>query len=554
MLTALSFCLFFCALSVEAQKFKLPEGFKINLKAPIDGNTESEIQVSWDEIEGALLYEVEFAELYQEEIAPPPTPITIADNTFTGLGSSPQKGAFTDGSHIKIIGSTAGNDGIYKVAPKGLSESTLTLSNANLNPETISFGRTILLKVEAPQWVYQLKKASVFAGQPTNYVFKDLYPGAPHVARIRAITTSDKNLLDPQSDFTPSTLPFYTSRQPLYSVQVNFEEISTHSLKAVWSTPENNNSSALNYLVSYSTTADFKDAQTLKTKETSHIFENLNPETSLFIKVQPTPTPGKYSPYLPGGPTESSAQTLALQPIRLNGVVSITQSALGSLMAEWTLPDNHNNQNIYYKLIVRKPGDNENTPSILLQTHDNLNVNQFRINDLSPLSSYDIEVQAFPAKDNRIHLPSQLIKGSGTTAGSNLESPANFKVTPGIGSLTMSWSKVINNLGDFQYRVLLQSTEGTLPEGIQSEYLLTETKLGPIENLGKEKEYQITLTAEPIKGNKGDLASIPISVLITTLTDEPLTELENEVENLDQALPLPDAQPTAPLTSENNPN
>ena len=147
LLTALSLSLFACALSLEAQKFRIPDGFKMAVKAPSDEKADTQLDVSWQKIENALLYELEFAELYQEDVKLPDVPVTLSGNTVSGLGSAQNSGAFEIGSHLKIIQSTAGNDGIYKISSQGLTANSLTLENAKLNPETISSGRTILLKL-----------------------------------------------------------------------------------------------------------------------------------------------------------------------------------------------------------------------------------------------------------------------------------------------------------------------------------------------------------------------------------------------------------------------
>lgn len=555
LLTALSLSLFACALSLEAQKFRIPYGFKMAVKAPSEEKADTQLEVSWQKIENALLYELEFAELYQEDVKLPNVPVTLSGNSVSGLGSAQNSGAFEIGSHLKIIQSTAGNDGIYKISSQGLTANSLTLENAKLNPETISSGRTILLKVQPPQWVYFVQKASVFDGQPTRVLFKDLTPGAPYIARIRAIAISGEDSEDPQSDFTPATMPVHTARQIFYSTEISFESITTHSLQAVWSTPENSNGSPVVYEVTHSATPDFNNAKTFKTEKTQHVFNDLKPETSLYIRVQPLPKPGKYSQFLKGGSSEAESKTLALKPIALKGVVSTAQSALGSLMTEWPAPANLGNENISYKLVVRKSPENANDPSSIIQTHSNLDITQFRVKGLDPLSSYNFEVQAFPMEGNKTHLPSPVITGTGTTAGSTLESPSNFEATPGIGSLKVSWGKVINNLGAFQYKILIQDIDGSPTDGLPEHFITKETELGPIENLKKETEYQVTIIAEPLEGNKGDLPSIPISVLSTTLTDEVPLEDEPEEETTDNLNIAPaNAQPEKSPTPQNNPN
>ena len=547
LLTALSLNLLAHTHVADAQKFSLPKGFQLSVKAPTEGKADSELEVSWPKIENAILYEVEIAEQYQEDAQTSAQTITLAGNIATGLGSSEAAGSFTPGSYLRILGSKAGNDGIYRVSGQGLTANTLTLANANLSAETLTVGQAILLKIQAPQWVYALKKTSLFSSQPNRYVFKELNPGVPYVARLRAVATTDEDLEDPQSDFTSPTLPVYTAQQPYYSIELNFEEITTHSMTAVWSTPENNNGQTVDFEVTHASTQDFAKPQSFVTKKTEHTFEDLEPETPIFLRVRPIPPVGKYSQFLQGGHSEAEGTTKPLEPIALNGVISTTQSALGSLLAVWQAPKNLQNENIHYTLTLRKSRTEENEETPILQTHPNLRLTQFRIKGLETLTSYDIAVQAFPEEGNRFHLPSLPIKGTGTTAGSLLDSPANLEATPGIGSLAISWSEVINNLGKFQYKVLVQSTDGFETPGLPDHFITQETQLGPIEKLQKDTEYQVTITAEPLTGNKGDLPSKPISVVVTTLTDEePTVDVDPEEESPQDSTTTPPAPTPQP--------
>ena len=528
-----------------AQKFSLPKEFQLTIKAPTDGKADSELEVSWPNVEEVLLYELEIAEQYYEDVKTTAKAVTVAGNTVIGLGSAETAGSFTPGSHLRIIGSKAGNDGIYFVSDQALTANTLSLQDANLSAETLTIGEALLIRIEAPQWNYNVQKSSVFSGQPTKAIFKELTPGAPYIARLRAIATTDKDFADPQSEFTSPNLPFYTTQQTYFSIELNFEEITTHSMTAVWSIPENNNGQKVVFEVTHSSSRDFSKPQTFLTEKTEHTFDDLAPETPIFLQVRPIPPAGKYSPFLKGGATETDDKTKPLVPIGLTGVISTTQSDLGSLNAIWETPKNRGNENIHYTLTVRKSPTEENEQPPILQTHPKLTVTQFRVKGLETLTSYDLEVQAFPDEGNRLHLPSPAIKGTGTTAGSILESPANLEATPGIGSLDISWSKIINNLGEFQYKTLVQHIDGIETPGLPDHFLTKETKLGPIENLQKDQEYQVTISAEPIAGNKGDLPSRPVSVIVTTLTDEePPTEIETEEKSPEDSPAL--QQPPSP--------
>lgn len=545
-LTVLALGLGSQAVGQDTKKFTLPDGYVPKLTPNQDRDPSSELILTWDDVQGAILYEVEIAEHYQEQILAAPAGITVSGDAVTGLGTAVTAGKFTAGSHFRIIGSSNGNDGIYRVSGEGLSPTGMKLLEANLQPETLDPAKAILLMIEAQQWEHYVKKDVLFSGQPNKVVFTGLLPGIPYLARLRATTATGGEIKDAVSAWSTPTIPSYTANALYNPIEGNFEEITTHSLKAVWSTPENTLGQEIEYLLAYSSDPEFKtDVKVLpRTSNNHHVIEDLAPQTPIHFQITPVPPKGRYSSYNQGDPIKISASTLPLQPIALLGTVSTTQSELGTLTTAWTKPQNLGNENISYTLEATTGED----PEFAKPFHkvEGLDANSYEVKDLEALASYLFRVQAFPASNNRTHSPSEPITGGGTTAGVTLDTPPSLEAEPGIGTLDITWSQPTNNLGKIEYQVLIQNVEAST-DTVEITQTTKDTKWGPVPGLEKYTEYQISVTAIPAEGNKGDLPSKTATTIVRTLTDEPIPGEAPETEG---NTPAP---PPAQATSASSP-
>ena len=526
------------AKSQEAEKFTLPEGFVPKLETNKDTDPSREIILTWDEVPGAILYEIEIAEHYHEDVRATVAGITVGGDAVAGFGSSQASGAFTPGSHLRIIGSANGNDGIYRVSAKGLEAGSMKLENANLTEETLTMGKATLLKIEAEQWRYYVQKEIQFAGQPRKINFTGLNPGLPHMAHIRVTTSTGGKFTDADSGFCTPNIPVYTAKSRYGPIDVVFEEVTSHSISAAWSSPENVSGQEVDFTIQQASDPKFTRGikAPVRTNKTQYTFENLAPETPLYLRITPVPPKGKYSQYVDGPSTDAYTKSLALQPIALVGTVSTAQlTELGTLEATWEKPLNLGNEFISYNLEIASANDPGFSSPVMVAKE--LGSNTYTMSGLKPLTSFLFRVQAVPSKDNKVHAPSGFITGGGTTAGSTLQAPPSLEAAAGIGSLDITWSDTTNNLGKIEYEVLVQTVD---PGGENQELTkkTTETRTGLITGLHKDIEYQVSVTAIPAKGNMGDLPSKTSTILIRTLTD-----VVPEGEPVPEEAPPPTAKP-----------
>ncbi|MEL0120536.1 MAG: hypothetical protein VXB01_16495, partial [Opitutae bacterium] len=90
--------------------FRFPDDFKLSLVQGDGVSRFSDIVVNWPAIENTLVYEVQLVELYAEGIAPKTETLSLLGNSIKGLGSDELNGNFQPGFHLRIEGSSKGNE------------------------------------------------------------------------------------------------------------------------------------------------------------------------------------------------------------------------------------------------------------------------------------------------------------------------------------------------------------------------------------------------------------------------------------------------------------
>ena len=511
--------------------FRFPDDFKLSLVQGDGVSRFSDIVVKWPAIENTLVYEVQLVELYAEGIAPKTETLSLLGNSIKGLGSDEPNGNFQPGFHLRIEGSSKGNDGIYLIAKEGLTSDSLKVAGLQLKPEILDASKTNIIRIDPVQWDYDVKTIPLFAIEDSEVLFSELNSGTPYAARIRAIA-EDGKFANVDTGFSEPTLPFFTATEALEAPVILTENLSTRGFTLRWLPPENATSEAVEYYLEQADNKEFSENLVRHTlsRKTEKAFEDLEPETSIHFRITAKPS-RSYIQHLESQSSSISVTTLPVEPLELTGEVSALELGLESIKTKWIEPTNAGIQRIHYTLEVAV--DKEFTE--IENTYKEIQDTYYQLNGLKPRTSYYFRVTAHPGEDNIAHDASESITGTGATLGNKLETPANLTATGGIGSISAKWEAPINAKGEVAYYIQVQALNGAgtdVPDAI----VTTNTEYGPILDLEKDTNYLVSVLAGPSDSNLIDELSGVATARTTTLTDEtsgdtdPEQEPEEEVE------------------------
>ena len=511
--------------------FRFPDDFKLSLVQGDGVSRFSDIVVKWPAIENTLVYEVQLVELYAEGIAPKTETLSLLGNSIKGLGSDELNGNFQPGFHLRIEGSSKGNDGIYLIAKEGLTSDSLKVAGLQLKPEILDASKTNIIRIDPVQWDYDVKTIPLFANEESEVLFSELNSGTPYAARIRAIA-EDGKFANVNTGFSEPTLPFFTATEALEVPVILTENLSTRGFTLRWLPPENATSEAVEYYLEQADNKEFSGNLVRHTlsRKTEKAFEDLEPETSIHFRITAKPS-RSYIQHLESQSSSISVTTLPVEPLELTGEVSALELGLESIKTKWIEPTNAGIQRIHYTLEVAV--DKEFTE--IENTYKEIQDTYYQLNGLKPRTSYYFRVTAHPGEDNIAHDASESITGTGATLGNKLETPANLTATGGIGSISAKWEAPINAKGEVVYYIQVQALNGAgtdVPDAI----VTTNTEYGPILDLEKDTNYLVSVLAGPSDSNLIDELSSVATARTTTLTDEtsgdtdPEQEPEEEVE------------------------